>query len=96
MAEQNVTIYTPAGRVGTPPATQAKAVSSLDGKRIGILDNRKPNAGVLLGRLADRLVADHGATLVLIEEKNAAISAPDQVLGKLTKEVELVLTGSAD
>ena len=89
-------IYSPQGRVGHPPATQAEALPSLAGKRIGILDNRKPNAGLLMGRIAERLAADHGAIVSIVESKNAAISAPDEVLGKLTKEVELVLTGSAD
>lgn len=89
-------IHTPTGRVGRPPATQAAAVSALAGRRIGILDNNKPNAGLLMRHIADRMVAEHGAVLAVIETKNAAISAPDQVLGRLTKEVELVLTGSAD
>ena len=89
-------IYTPAGAVGNPAASKASAVPSLQGKRIGILDNRKPNAGLLMQHIGARLAADYRAGALHLEEKNAAISAPDQVLGRLTKEVELVLTGSAD
>ena len=36
------------------------------------------------------------AELTITEKKNAALAAPDQVIGNLTKEVEIVLTGSAD
>ena len=31
-----------------------------------------------------------------VETKNAALAAPDEVIERLSKEVELVLTGSAD
>lgn len=89
-------IYTPTGRVGTPQAAMAPSPPVLTGKRIGILDNTKPNAGILLGRVAERLASRTGAALGAVETKNAALAAPDQVMGKLTKEVEIVLTGSAD
>ena len=65
-------------------------------RRIGILDNTKPNADILLGRIAERIAERTGSTVEAIERKNAALAAPDQVMGRLTKEVELVLTGSAD
>ncbi len=75
---------------------RAVSLTALAGKRIGVLDNRKPNAGLLLNRVANQICERTGAELVLIESKNAAIAAPDEVMGRLTKEVELVLTGSAD
>ena len=89
-------IYTPAGRVAPPAATQANSLGSLAGKRIGVLENGKPNCRLLMTRIAERLCDQTGAELAVIESKNAAIAAPEQVLGRLTKEVELVLTGSAD
>ena len=89
-------IYTPEGQVGEPHTSLAPSPSVLSGKKIGVLDNTKPNAGILLTRLASRLEARTKAELVTVETKNAALAAPDQVMGKLTKEVEIVLTGSAD
>lgn len=89
-------IYAPVGEVGQPPVGLAPAPASLRGKKLGILDNTKPNAGVLLERLATRLAERTGCEVALVETKNAALAAPDQVMGRLTKEVELVLTGSAD
>ena len=89
-------IYTPEGEIGPEPVSLAPSPSVLAGRRIGILDNTKPNAGVLLGRMAERLAERTGATVTLVETKNAALAAPDDVLARLSKEVELVLTGSAD
>lgn len=89
-------IYAPEGRRGRPPVSLAPGIPDLFGARLGILDNLKPNAGVLLGRLAERIAERTGAHVTVVETKNAAVAAPDQVLRRLTKEVELVLTGSAD
>ena len=89
-------IYSPAGEVGPEPVSLATSPSVLAGARIGILDNTKPNAGVLLNRMASRLAERTGARVTLVETKNAALAAPDEVLERLGKEVELVLTGSAD
>ena len=89
-------IYAPVGAIGPDPARLAPGPSVLSGKRIGILDNTKPNAGLLLGRIVEGLTERTGAVPARVETKNAALAAPDEVLGRLAEEVELVLTGSAD
>jgi hypothetical protein len=91
-----VKIYSPAGETGPEPVILAAGLPLLAGARIGVLDNTKPNAGVLLNRMAVRLAERTGASLTLVETKNAALAAPDDVLERLSKEVDLVLTGSAD
>jgi hypothetical protein len=91
-----VKIYAPVGETGPEPVQLAPALPLLAGARIGILDNTKPNAGVLLNRMATRLAERTGASVAVVETKNAALAAPDDVLERLAKEVELVLTGSAD
>ncbi|MCY3648821.1 MAG: hypothetical protein OXG40_03700 [Acidimicrobiaceae bacterium] len=88
-------IYAPVGAVGPAAISRAVAGPTLAGKRIGILDNSKPNAGLLLRRLAEGLAARTGATVGLVERKNAALPAPDDLLARLA-EAEVVLTGSAD
>ncbi len=89
-------IYAPEGEVGAPATTLAPSPEVLTGTAIGVLDNTKPNAGLLLGRIAQRLAERTGADHHITEQKNAALAAPDQVMGRLTKEVQVVLTGSAD
>ena len=70
------------------------------GVRIAVLDNGKPNARLLLTRAAEQLAARTGAAVTLVTDKgpghNAATACSDQVLDRITKEVDLVLTGSAD
>ena len=53
--------------LGTTPDTikpLARRRSSLAGARIGVLDNSKPNADVLLGRVAERLAERVGASTI--------------------------------
>ena len=88
-------IYAPDGAVGPTPAGLAPPAGVLADKRIGVLDNSKPNAGLLLGRMADRLAARTGATVSVVERKNGALPAPDDALARLA-DAEVVLTGSAD
>jgi hypothetical protein len=91
-----VKIHTPTGEIGPEPVVLAPVPPVLAGKRIGILDNTKPNAGVLLRRLAARLAERTGASVAISETKNAALAAPDDVIARLTDGADLVLTGSAD
>jgi hypothetical protein len=95
-----VTVVDPAGRVGTAPAALSPPLPTLAGRRIGVLDNAKPNARALMERMARQLAARTGARLALVTDKgpghNAATPCSDQVLDRLAREVEVVLTGSAD
>ncbi len=93
-------IYAPDGRIGKPVLTRAASPRVLTGLRVGVLDNGKPNAGLLMERMADQLAARTGATVTLVTGKgaghNAATPCSDEVLARLEKEVDLVITGSAD
>ena len=89
-------IYTPEGTIGIEPLLLAPLRPVLSGARIGILDNSKPNAGILLGRIAERISQRTGARISLIETKNAAIAAPSATIEKLIEKADIVLTGSAD
>ena len=93
-------IYRPDGAVGAPAPTLAPSPAVLTGLRVGVLDNGKPNARLLLTRAAEQLAARTGATVAVVTDKgpghNAATPCSDEVLDRLTKEVDLVLTGSAD
>jgi hypothetical protein len=93
-------IYAPDGRIGRPAYSLAPSPPVLQGLRIGVLDNAKPNARLLMERAAGQLAARTGAVLTLVTDKgpghNAATPCSDEVMDRLTKEVDLVLTGSAD
>lgn len=95
-----IEILAPDGTIGVAPAPKASAPAVLTGQRIGVLDNGKPNARLLMTRIAEQLAARTGATMTLVTDKgpehNAATPASAPVLERLTKEVDLVITGSAD
>lgn len=69
--------------------------ASLDGARIGILDNAKPNAGVLLGRVAELLAARHRGASIARWSKPGA-SRPATMIDEIAASADVVLTGTAD
>ncbi len=89
-------IYSPEGRVGSASVGLAKSPTSLAGVKLGILDNTKPNAGHFMHSAVEALAEKHGVELVTVGEKNAALPAPEDLIEGLSKEVQIVLTGSAD
>ena len=93
-------IYAPDGPIGTPDSPRVPARAVLTGLRIGVLDNGKPNARLVMVRVASQLADRTGARVALVTDKgpnhNAATPCSDEVLDRLTKEVDLVITGSAD
>ena len=91
-----IEILRPDGAVTDPARSLAAAPDTIAGATIGVLDNTKPNAGVLLDRLAARLAERTGAVVGRRDTKNAAVAAEHQVLEGLREEVRIVLTGSAD
>jgi hypothetical protein len=95
-----VEIYAPDGTIGRPLLSLAPSPGVLTGLRIGVLDNGKPNARLLMERLGEQLAIRTGAQLSLVTDKgpghNAATPCSAPVLDRIVEEVDLVLTGSAD
>ena len=92
-------IYSPEGEVGTPPISLAPAPPVLAGQRVAVLENGKPNAKLLMTRVAERLSERAGVEVAFVTDKgsgNAATPADQEVIEKLAAEADLVLTGSAD
>jgi hypothetical protein len=95
-----VEIYAPDGAIGRPVFGLAPSPAVLTGLRIGVLDNGKPNARLLMERLGEQLAVRTGAQLTLVTDKgpghNAATPCSAPVFERIVEEVDLVLTGSAD
>jgi hypothetical protein len=93
-------VYAPDGEPGPAPATRTPGRAVLSGARVGVLDNGKPNAGLLLTRVGEQLAARTGAHLALVTEKgpggNAATPCTPAVMERIVSECDIVLTGSAD
>ncbi len=65
------------------------------GARIAVLDNSKPNADVLLSRVAELLVERYGAASITRWQKPGS-SRPATVVDEIVDKADVVLTGSAD
>jgi hypothetical protein len=68
---------------------------SLQGLRVGVLDNSKPNADVLLGRVAELLAAEAPGVTIRRWTKPGS-SRPAAMIEEIAAASDVVLTGSAD
>ncbi len=86
-------IYSPEGSVGRAGTSLAPAPDVLAGRRVAVLDNGKPGADRLLGHLAERTGAAYAGSH---RKGSAATPCEEGLLQEILKDVDLVLTGSAD
>ena len=90
-------ILDPVGSTAAASRTGAPRPASLQDAVIGILDNSKPNARVLLEAVARALAQKVGARDVKIWRKpGASIGATAAVLDEIAAQCGAVLTASAD
>ncbi len=92
-----VKIYDPCGDTGPSPKALTAPLDNLAGKRIGVLDNGKPNAMLLMEEMARLLSARTGGNVTLLTAKRTAAEAADPaIIERLHSAADVVLTGSAD
>jgi hypothetical protein len=96
-------IHRPDGEIGQPVTALAPAPVTLGGLRIAVLDNGKPNAALVMRRLAESLAKRVDATVSLVTKKgplgrsaNAAIPCAPDVFDRVVREADVVITGTAD
>jgi hypothetical protein len=79
------------------PHTRPMLTSISGPLRIGVLHNRKQNADVLIGRLAENLAKDVGGDLTYLDAKDhAAIPSPAELLDAASAKAHIVFTGTGD
>ena len=76
-------VLNPTAESRAPELPLARRLADLGGKTIGFLNNRKANAGFLLGHIERLLHERFGDFSVVQAEKNASLGAPEKVLNKL-------------
>jgi hypothetical protein len=90
-------ILDPAGTTAIDTKALASRPATLAGGVIGILDNSKPNAHVLLSRVAEDIRARHGAADIRTWRKPTSSSGvTPAVLDEIAATATVVLTASAD
>jgi hypothetical protein len=95
MSADGIRLYDPTAEPRTIAAQLAPRLASLAGKRVGILDNGKANAGTLMLAVTTILQERYGVTEVVKREKPVAGPPKPEVLEALSK-CDFALVGSAD
>jgi len=90
-------VYDPRGVVGAQKKAIAARVRSLDGLRLGILDNTKWNANKLLREVRDQLKAAHPlASITYYRKESFSRFAAPELIEKIRAENDIVLTAIGD
>jgi hypothetical protein len=90
-----VTVYDPTAEPRALGIELAPRLITLRGRRAGILDNGKANAGLLMSAIVERLRVTHGVSEVVKRQKPVAGPPSPEVLADLSR-CDFVLVGSAD
>lgn len=91
------TVYDPRGVVGMDAKARSARVQSLDGLRLGILDNTKWNANKLLRQVRDDLQAAHRFKSVNYYRKESfSRFAEPKLIEQIRAENDIVLTAIGD
>jgi hypothetical protein len=91
----SIRLYDPTAAPRAIAAHLAPRLTTLQGKRIAILDNGKANADVLMLAMAKFLQERHGAGEIVKREKPVAGPPKPEVVDALA-QCDLALVGSAD
>jgi len=96
-ADRLIELITPVAPVPAATAPAGRRDTAEHGLRIGILDNSKANADLLLSLLEQglrrELAIDNALTL---RKRNPSRGAPADILDRLAAETDLVFTAMAD
>ena len=90
-------LYSPLSTTPKRKAFRAPALASLEGARIGVLENSKLNAEEMLNEVAQLFVQRNGCTIrTLASKRNASAPAPAGTLVAVAQDVDFLLTGLGD
>ncbi len=90
-----IELLNPTARPRLVEAALAPRAESLRGRRVGLLDNGKANADVLLQRVEAYLREAHGVD-TFVWRRKATSTRGATCLGELAREVEVVVTALGD
>jgi hypothetical protein len=95
-------ILDPTGGAGTarspvPALELADRRPHLAGARVGLMDNTKHNAALLLAEIGELLAAEHGVAITASATKaNFAAPAPEDLVNRYREACDVVITGVGD
>lgn len=88
----------PTGRAhGGEDARRAPRLVPLEGSRLGLLNNTKPNSAVVLEQVAALLRAEHGvASVTMFSKASFAVPAEERVLTEIAESCDYAIAGVGD
>jgi hypothetical protein len=90
-------LVSPVNEASVAESSLAPRLSSLRGKRVGLLDNSKSKAGKMLDMVAAILNAQHGFTDIVRHRKpSASKPAAPETIAELANTCDLVVVGVGD
>ena len=90
-----VKLFVPEGRVRTTPISPAQRLGELKGKVIGFMHNGKPNADILLSRLASLMRGKYGVLKTRSRSK-PRVSEPAEFIDEMANECQGVVNALGD
>ncbi|MEE9415284.1 MAG: hypothetical protein V3V01_08365 [Acidimicrobiales bacterium] len=91
-----ITVLNPTAQPPAAPEGLGARLENLDGVRIGLLDNNKPNASALLDRVGERMEAAFGAQLVRYSKVAPSLEAPRDELEEFVAQCDAVVLAIDD
>ena len=92
-----VQIFDPTTEVTERTIAYARRPQSLNGLRIGLVDNTKHNSEQLLLRIAGILEREHGAKSHIIRKKKTSGSAPHaEIIEEYKTSCDVIVAGVGD
>jgi hypothetical protein len=89
--------FDPTGTLEVEEHALAQGLATLEGKKLGILDNSKTNADRYLTMVAEELQELYGvAEWHMVTKENLGSPARPDILEELVKDSDFVITGIGD
>ncbi len=90
--EDQVVVLNPIGRVGAPDSRIAPRLQDLNTKVVGMIDNQKENADIVLVTLRDHLSSLYNFKEILYFTKESA-AEPANFLDEIAAKCDCVING---
>ena len=90
-----VEVLSPVADVGGATTSSAPRPETLDGQRVGFLDNAKPNADVFLSRV-EELLRERFALSQVIWQRKRHGGRPAEDMDDLARRCQVVVNGVGD
>jgi hypothetical protein len=92
-----IEILDPTVESSARPLAYAPRPGSLEGQRVGLVENTKHNSDRLLQKIGDLLVAEHGAASTRMWRKhNSSVPAHAELIDELRASCDVMVAGIGD